>query len=360
MSGIFGLLDLDATDRSFVNSIGQGVVFDAVNELVNRYNRDLQAAMAVFVEDETELHQERYYLPGGGRLPRLGRQVPGPASRATGSWTVGYPLEGFGAQVAGDRVTMAYMNMQQLDRHMDTIFLRDTNTVRWEILHALLDDGGGSGTTFDDPQYGDVTVHPLANGDAVTYPPVLGSESEATEDHYAESGYAATAISDSNNPYITGRDELEEHFGTMTGGNNIVAFINNAETPETEDLTDFIPVEDRFIRSGDDTDIPENLPMVPGRVIGRTNGVWVSEWRWIPANYMLFIHLDAPAPLKMRVDESGTGLPRGLTLISEEDKYPLEQSHWEHRFGIGAANRLNGFVMELGTGGTYTVPTAYD
>ena len=46
------------------------------------------------------------------------------------------------------------------------------------------------------------------------------------------------------------------------------------------------------------------------RVIGRVNGVWVVEWRFVPANYILAIHLDAPKPLMQRVDPADTLSPR--------------------------------------------------
>jgi hypothetical protein len=85
----------------------------------------------------------------------------------------------------------------------------------------------------------------------VVYPPVLGSETEATEDHYLESGYASANVSDTNDPYVTVVDDLEHHFGAATGGENIVVFINNAERGVTEDLTDFAPVPDQYIRVGD-------------------------------------------------------------------------------------------------------------
>ena len=143
----------------------------------------------------------------------------------------------------------------------------------------------------------------------------------------------------------------------------IVVFINQAEAGVTMDLTDFVQVEDRFVRSGDNADVPVNLPTVPGKIIGRMAGAgacWVSQWRWMPANYMLAVHTGIPAPLKMRVDPAATGLGRGLQLIQTDESFPWSSSFWRHRFGFGASNRLNGVVMELGTGGTYTVPTAYD
>lgn len=356
MSGIFGILGLPDSDRSFVNTIGQQTVYDAVQMYLQKVNTDMMQALSVFLEEETENHKERYYLPGGGRLQRRGEASSVGAVKATGSWDTAYPLEDFGAQLAGDDVSLAYMTMGQLDRHIDTIVIQDINTVRFEMLYALFH---GDQRTFVDPIWGSLTVQPLADGDTTVYPPVLGSESEATDNHYLESNYAATAISDTNNPYVTMREELEEHFGTSTGGEEIAVFINPAETPETEDLTDFDAVPDNFIRVGANTDVPVNLPGVPGRILGRTNGVWVVEWRWIPSGWALGVHLGQKPPLKMRVDPADTGLPRGLTLVGRDTQFPMESAFYRHRFGLGVGNRLNGVVMEFGTGGTYTAPTAY-
>lgn len=356
MAGIFGILGLSDTERAFANTVGQQVVYDGIVRLLEQYNAELNAALAVFVEEETENFKERYKLPGGGRLQRRGGYAPSAAVKAYGGYDVAYPLEDFGAQLADNDVAMAYMTIQDIQRHLDTIFIQNTNTVRFEMLKALLNNAQD---TFVDPLHGSLSIEPLANGDSNTYPPVLGSESEATENHYLESSYAASAISDTNNPYVTVRDELEEHFGAAQGGSNIVAFINNAEVPETEDLTDFDPLNDRFVIPGTQTAQLTGLPALPGRIIGRTNGVWVSEWRWVPANYLIAVHLDAPAPLKRRVDPADTGLARGLTLVARDEAYPLESAHYRNRFGMGCGNRLSAVVLEFGTGGTYSIPSGY-
>ena len=126
-------------------------------------------------------------------------------------------------------------------------------------------------------------------------------------------------------------------------------------------LTDFDSIGDRFIQEGALADKPFGWPAyVPGRVIGRTNGVWVVEWAWMPANYMFCIHGDEPAPLKKRVDPADTGLARGFVLAAQDEEFPFQSSFFRHRFGFGAGNRLNGVVLELDTAGTYTIPTAYD
>lgn len=358
MSGIFGLLGLPDGDLSYVNRIGQRAVFDASNEYLRAVTDDMNRAYAVFVQEQTEMHKERYKLPGGGRLQKRGGMSKSAAAKAYGSWDVAYPLEDFGVGTWDIDVDVAYLPVAEVQRRLDTVRIQGINTRRFEMLRRLFKN---TTDTFVDPRddVGSLTIQPLANNDAVTYPPVLGSESEAAEMHYLESGYAASAISDTNNPYVTIRDELEEHFGAPTGYGNIAVFINNAQTAKSEALTDFKSVVDNNIRAGDNADVPQNLPGVPGRIVGRTNGVWVVEWRWMPANYMIGIDLEQPAPLKMRVDLAATGLPRGLNLVATEDKYPLMNSQFRDRFGIGTGNRLNGVVFELGTGGSYTIPTAY-
>lgn len=357
MTGIFGILGLGDTDDSFVSTIGQSAIFEASNMYLAQVSAEIEAAFRVFVEGTTTDFKERYYLPGGGRLQRRSGQVPSGAVKASASWDVSFPLEDFGAQVTGDDVTLAYMTLQQLQRHFDTVQVQDTNTVRYEMLKALFNN---TARTFVDERKGSLTIQPLAlASDGVLYPPVLGSETEATDTHHIESGYAASAISDTNNPLATIRDELEEHFGAGTGGEDIVVFINNAQTAKIKALTDFDEVVDKFIRAGDSVSVPQNLPNVPGRIIGRGSGVWVVEWRWVPANYMLALHLEAPAPLKMRVDLPETGLGRGLQLVATQRDYPLIAAHYRHRFGVGVGNRLNGVMMELGTGGTYDIPSGY-
>ena len=357
MAGIFGILGLNDTERVFANTVGQAVVYDGIAQLVQRYNDELNAALAVFVEEQTENFKERYKLPGGGRLQRRGGYAASAAVKAYGGYDVAYPLEDFGAQLADSDVALAYMTLQDINRHLDTIFAQDANTVRFELLKALLNN---TQDTFVDPLHGSLTIEPLANGDTVTYPPALGSETEATDNHYLESGYAASAISDTNNPFATIRDELEEHFGAVQAGANIAAFINTAQVTKTEALTDYVDLTDRFIEPGQDAATLFNLPgRMPGRLIGRTNGCWVFEWRWIPSAYIVAVDIDAPKPLKMRTDPANTGLPRGLALVAREEKYPLESAHYRHRFGVGAGNRLNGVVMELGTGGSYSIPSGY-
>ena len=354
MSGIFGHLNISDTDRVFSSTVGQQVIYTAVQDYIARVNADMAAAMSVFVERTTSDFKLRYKLPGGGHLQRRGPDGRYGAVKAYGSWDCSLPLEDFGAQIASNDVDRAYMTVAELDRHVTTIANQGVNTKRFELLKALLDNGAD---TFIDPLHDSLTIYPLANGDSVVYPPVIGSETDAIEDHYLESGYAASAISDSNNPYETIRLDLAHH----NAGANVAVFVHTDQMPKTEDLADYDSVQDPNVRPGQDTDIPTNIPTnLPGVVRGRTNHVWVVEWAYLPTGYMVGVDLNAPKPLMIRIDPADTGLGEGLQLVATDEQYPFTGSFWRDRFGMGCGNRLNGVVMELGVGGTYTVPPAYD
>lgn len=355
---LLGLLGLSDMDRKTVNTIGQSVVYDAVQQYLAAYNAQIQAAMSVFIGGTTEDHSIKYKLPGGGRLDRRGGRAQSAARKAYGGWDVGFPLEEFGGQVAWTATQAAYLTAQELENHIETVRIQDTNTRRFEVLKAIFNN---TERTFTDDELPTPTVkvQPLANNDSVVYPPLIGSESEAQDNHYLASGYAASSISDTNNPLITVRDELEEHFGTPTGFGNIAVFINKAQEAKISALADFEDVSDTNIRAGADTNVPQNLPNVPGRILGRSNGVWVVRWDWIPANYLYGQDLDQPGPVMERVDPAYTGFQRGLQLVATDERYPLVQSHWRNRFGMGVGNRLNGVCMELTADASYDIPTDY-
>ncbi len=360
MSAIFGHLNISDSDRVFSATQGQAVIWQAVQEYLERVRQAIEQGEAIFLEEVTEIFKERFKLPGGGYLQRRGPDGRYGAVKAVGYWDVAYPLEDFGAQIAGNDVDMAYMTIAELDRHLQTVAAQGMNTERFELLKCLFKS---TQTVFVDPLHGSLNVEHLANGDAVVYPPVMGSDTEATESHYLESGYLASAISDTNNPYETIRDDLVHHFGARTGGLAIATLINSAQRAKTEALTDFDAIPYRYVRPGQDTDVPTGLPAgIPGQVIGTVSEQIVSCWDHIPANYMVGIYLDAPKPLKKRTDPADTGLGRGLQLVAKAefaDQFPFNESFWRDRFGYGGANRLSAVVMELGNGGSYTIPTAF-
>jgi hypothetical protein len=360
MSKVFGTLTDNDTEFGFLANVGQGLAWEVAQKWVSDRMVEFALTTAIFVEDKTEKFKLRYKKPGAGYLQERNAQGTYGSAKATGSWDVAFPLRDKGITHSWNDVDVAKLSAEELSNHIVTGMNSYINSFRHDVLHVLFDNVQES---FTDPDHGSLSIEPLANGDTVTYPPVTGEpDTEATEDHYLESGYAAANISDTNNPLATIRDDLDHHYnGPSTGGDNIVVFCNRAQRSQLEGLTEFTEVPDNWIMTGDNVDVPFGLPNAPGKVLGRASGVWVVQWDYVPANYLLGIHLDETPPLLMRHDPLSTGLGTGdFMLVSRDEQFPFESAVWRARYGIGGGNRLNGVAMELGTGGSYTVPTAYD
>lgn len=356
MSQILGLLGIEdfKADQTFVNTVGQTIVYEAVQEELNRINGELNQAISVFVDETTEDHTRRFKLPGGGYMqPRSRLARPGDV-KVTGGWDVAFPLFDFGDAIASDSISMAYMSLKDLNLHLDSIQSRSVNTTRREILRAVM---GNTVFNFLDENKGSLAVQPLANGDAVLYPPVISAEDDATENHYLVSGYASADVSDTNDPITTIVNDLTHHFGD----GDIVVFFNTAQSAKLQALTDFEDVVDLHIQPGANVNVPIGLPEnLPGKVKGRhTEGAWVAQWDRIPSGYLFGIHLGASKPVIERVDPAYTGLPRGVALVAKDEKFPMETSFYQMRRGFGVGNRLNGVVMQLKASGNYDIPTAY-
>lgn len=356
---IAGILGIEDSDRIFVNTVGQSVVFNAVQQILAQWNSNLNDMLQVFVSGTTTDYVQRYYSMEGGRLQEQGTLAPAAATRGAGHWDVGFPLRQYGTAWGYDEISMAYMTVMEMDRTLAQLTAQGINTVRFQILKALFNNVEIS--NYDDKIHPVYDIVPLANGDTVVYPPLAGSESGATDDHYLEAGYLASAISDTNNPFPVMVRELAEHFGENEEELEVITFIHRDEEAEVEALTDFTPIEDMHVAPGDDTArLTSAGPNVPGKIIGRVSDSWVSRWPWMPSGYMFSLAIAEEAPLKMRVDPADTGLPQGLGLVAGTDSvFPLHGAQYRHRFGLGVANRLNGVAMELANGGTYTIPTVY-
>lgn len=360
MSYIFSDIALDATERNFLQNAGHEVVYEIANEYINRVNSDMQSAISAFVSETTSKHNEKFKLSGGGRLQRRSQRGVTRNRKVTGSWDVSYPLEDFGDALETNDIALAYMTGRELSNHINGVVGENANTVRHEILAALFKS---TSRTFEDGINPTLTLQPLANGDGVLYPPVIGAEVESAANHYIAKSYAT--IDNANDPFEDIVNALESRFGTPTGGSNIVAFINNAQTSDVRALAAFTPVADMGVAYGDDTSLsmvpPQLSSISSARVLGRHDdyGCWVVEWRYIPSGYIFSTHLDVSAPLKMRIDPADTGLGSGLQIVNRSFEYPMEHIDWRHRFGVAVSNRLNGVCVQLNNAGAYAPPAQF-
>jgi len=355
-----GILNIEDSERVYVNTVGQRVVYDAVNQILAEWNANLVAMMNLFIEGTTDLVEEKFKNLQGGRMQRQGTMGVAGAGRTQGSWTVAYPLYQFGDAIGYDEISSAYLTVAEVDRHLAALLGRSIHTMRWELLHRLLDNVNDSITDryHDDKS---LTIRALANTDGTIYPPLAAQEDGAEDNHYLAAGYLTGAISNTNNPVKTLVAEVSEHFGEPEDL-QLMTFIHSDERDSVEALTNFTEVSDRYIKEGDDTAQLIGAPSgvkIPGTIIGRTNDSWISKWDYLPTGYLMTIMLAGDRPLKMRVDPSDVGLPQGLQLVSASaENFPFYDAQYRHRFGLGTYNRLGAAIMHL-TAGSYTVPAAY-
>lgn len=358
MSNIYGLLNIEdyRADRTYINQLGQSIVYDAIQQEIDRINSEINSAISIFVDETTEDTARRYKLAGGGYMQPRARLARPAETKFSGSWDVAFPLLDFGDAISQDSITIAYMSARDLNMHLDTIQMRAGNTIRREILRAIFNNVDWA---FEDEHAGTLNVKPLANGDNVLYPPLPSADDPATDNHYLASGYASSSISDTNDPFEVIGLELYQHFDA-THSNGVV-FFNSAQTAKVMALTDIEEINDPHIRMGANANEVIGLPSnLPGRLKGRHvgSGLWAVEWDRIPVDYLVGVDLDAPKPIIERVDPASIGLPRGLALVARDERFPLETSYYLMRRGFGISNRLNGVVMQLTTG-SYTIPSAY-
>jgi hypothetical protein len=345
--GFAGIQDVFARRLAEVNA---DVVNTAISQSLAFHNRVLNELLSMAV-GRTLLTSERFLLPGAGTLQPLdewGNPLP---VRIGGYADIAFPIVHAGTAWGTNRVSRELMTVAEANEYQVMVQQQDTDWLTRHILAAMLDD---TSYTFADPQTGDVTVYPLANGDTQTY--MGGGGTMATDDHYLAQ---AAAIADAANPYPTIYTELTEHPGNLPP---VVAYIPSALRATTEALATFVPVADTDITPGSGSDrlgaVPASIRAFGDEVLGKVDGVWIVLWAALPAEHIVAFAIGAGSPaLAMREYPSPA-----LQGLFEEDHSP-DGNRFERRFirmaGFGARNRTAALVYQVGNA-TYEIPTGYN
>src|SRR5690349_13805631 len=123
MSTLFGALGVGENDRVYLRTLDQSIVYDAIQQVLAEFNAQLSAQRAIFVEETTSELTRRYKLPGGGYMQGRNKQGRGGVLKAAGGWDVAWPLFDWTDAIANDDVDMAYMTVQEFNRHLSTIMI---------------------------------------------------------------------------------------------------------------------------------------------------------------------------------------------------------------------------------------------
>ncbi len=359
MGALLGMIGANEYMTSYPQSVTNAVLYQAVQDYFAMHNAEMEKIEALFVERTVEQASLKYAQPlSAGYLQRLTGVAEAAARRGRGSWSAGFLLEKFGDALMRSDDDMARMTPAEFETHVDGIRQNDRNTRRLRILQAV--SSNASVTIEDDVEgFGSYTVVPLANTDGTNYARFTDGVLQEAE-NYIVSGYVAGSIDTTNNPVVTARNQIRTYFG-QNGSQNLVTFIHSDETDVFSALPSFREIGDPYLRLGTgETQVVNQPANLPGVVLGRGYGSWIVEWDFIPSGYSFTMDLNAPKPLFKRIPvaefRQRKGLQNGLTLINEQVDFPLHKATWEHWFGYGVANRLNGVWIQYKASGTYDIP----
>jgi hypothetical protein len=356
----YGFTSLESLYGSRVSEVGVGRIFDAVQESAAEYNRVMVEMLGQFVE-RTTTAQEQIELPGDGTLQPLdewGNPIP---VQPSGNYQVAYPIQGAGTAWGTNRVSRALLTVEEANRYTVDALQRDAD---WVIRHLLGGIFTNTTWTFSDKAaaggykgLGNITIQPLANGDSVTYVK-RGAAAAATDSHYLAQ---ANAISDSDNPFPTIRAELIEH---PTNSGPFVCYVPSGLTDTIAGLTEFVEVSDPDIRYGASSDtLSANQAAILGpgdEILGKTksSNIWVVEWDYLPANYMIALATGGRGGPVLKMREYPAAELQGLFPETNSPDGNLQEMRMIRYAGFGAHNRVKALAYRIGNA-SYAIPSGF-
>lgn len=352
----FGFIRLSDTFGQRVAQIGVDVVWSAVEETVAEYNRVVNLLMGGIVE-RTTAAQERFMLPGVATLEPLdefGNPLP---RKTTGFYTVAFPLHRAGYAWGTNRETRALLTVEEVNRELATARQADMDWLLRHMLAAIVDNVAW---VHNDPQFGALTIQPLANNDAVLYPR-RGALPPAIDDHYAAQ---AAGIADLTNPYPAIFAELNEHPSNRVSPTSpVVSFVASGLVAATEGLAMFRDLTSPLIIPGVAMDRAAPGVQAQLRFGDRVMGVLGNsahvaiEWGALPAGYILSMATGAGPILKQR--EQPAAELQGLFPEANDVDGNRREERLIRICGFGVANRIAGHVQQIGNA-AYQIPAGFN
>lgn len=354
---VYGFQDLVDVFSQRVTTVGVSVVNEAVGQSFAAHQEQMNAMLALFTT-KTEQFQIQYsqdVVLRSQPLDEFGRPLP---VKGGAKYTVAFPMGRSGNRLGWTYDAFQYVTVGEVNDKVRAIQLGD---MRWLFDNVLASIFTNTTWTYYDEAHGDLTIQPLANGDAVVYGIVSGNDVGATDTHYMAQANAIGAGAD--NPFPAIYADLIEHPENGTGPIIVFAPTNLVSTITA--LGTFTPVSDTNIRLGANSDLlVGNLGVtVPGgdrMILGYEDArVWIVQYPRLPSNYLVAIATGGQPPLAMREPEPAN--LKGFAEIPPEadpSPYPYLHRTWVRRAGFGGWNRTAGLVYRIGNG-AYAIPTNY-
>jgi hypothetical protein len=319
----------------------------AIRETVEFHNTELNRVLEFFVRRTTD-YKVKYKSLTNARLQALDEHGRARKIRPGAEYEIGLPIQAAGLAEGATDTTRLLEKVSDVMDITATMTMADTN---WNMDHVLAALFNATDWTFKDDRYGDLTVKPIANGDATTYLKKNGAS--ATADHL---NGQANAIDDTNNPFPGIYSRLTR---PSANRGKVLSFVAENLVEDIENLGTFQDPPDPNIRAAANSEelvgtIPDN---VPGLVIGYSSKVWIIQWDRLPDDYILSVVTEGERPIAMR--EYEVDALKGFRRAGQRNDYPYFETQFKRDAGFGAWNRTAADVLRIGNG-TYAVPTNYE
>jgi hypothetical protein len=350
---VYGFHNLVDVFNNRITTVGVDQLNTAIDQAMAAHNEQMQALTALFVQPTTDfqIYYRSVAITRNQPLDEHGRPIP---IKAPGRYQVAFPLQDSGNAFAFDWQAGLAATVRDVNDNINAIQLGD---MRWVFDHIWGSLFASATWTYNDPQYGALTIQPLANGDTTAYNVFSGGDVGATDTHQLAQANAIGAGAD--NPYPIIYQELTEHPENGVGG-RVIAFIPTSLKATTIALASFNPLPQPDIQPGANSDVlvGDLGVRVPGTVLGMDDsGTWIVENPRLPAGYIVAVKTGGDPALAER-SSTIPELQGGLIEAPRNEDWPWYQRNFVRKTGYGALNRVGALVYRIGNG-TYAVPTNY-
>jgi len=351
MAIAYGFLELKDifSQRVVDNTID--VVDAAIQASVDEHNRQMDAIMSLFVEPTTGF-KSRFMQTNAHRLQPLDDNGRARPIKVAGYYDVAFPIQQAGSAWGANYVTRQKMTVGDANRITLSMLEADMRWMRDHIIAALVTSASW---TFEDDEFGSLTIENLADGGSETFQILSGADQMATDNHLV--GWANAINDGADNALVGMYNDLVEH---PENGGEVIALVATDLKASILDLDTFYEKSDPNVRLGANTaELVGDLgAAVPGELLGYevASGAWVVEWKSLPNGYFIGVTTQGEKPLKMRQDPEPE--LQGFKRVAEREDHPFLESQWLRRAGFGAFNRVGGYVGLVGNG-TYSTPSGY-
>lgn len=323
-------------------------VAGAIQMSVDAHNDMINSLTGLFAE-RTTAASARFKTVGNHRLQPLDENGRARPVKFFGHYEVAFPIRDAGTAWGANYKSLAKLTVEDANRITGEMLKADALWMRDQMLAALFTDAT---YTYEDPEVGDLTIQPLANGDTVTY--LRNGDSASSADTHQLA--FADAIAEATDPFPTIVEELTEH---PENSGEVVILLPSALVTDTKDLSAFYGMPDANITPGANTDTVNGGPGVttPGKVVGYHDaGAWITEYKGLPAGYGIAVATGGEKALRMR--EEPEPQLQGFHRAGERNDHPFYEEQWVRYAGFGAYNRVGAVVFRIGNG-TYAEPANY-